>query len=275
MTLGFELGEVVGSRVTVLNSYLIESEHSIPSGSGRAKTTAFLTVVVTSQMLTVETSRSDNSKPLGMTINVKSCGKLDTPIMPAEKLFSDNFVGPVFTMLYVYRILIEQSSVSSLRNISLQSVPSVTVSQVVINVISQSEVGLNEGHVKGEKVGVRDGDMFGRRLIEGISDGNIDGSSLTTSLGESDGTTLGSSVSIRLGNCDGIDDDLIDGSGLGKAEGYAVGTLDGMELGISVEKVLGALDGTNVGCSEELSDGTSLWNNIDKDDGVLLSNLDG
>ena len=147
MTLGFELGEVVGSRVTVLNSYLIESEHSIPSGSGRAKTTAFLTVVVTSQMLTVETSRSDNSKPLGMTINVKSCGKLDTPIMPAEKLFSDNFVGPVFTMLYVYRILIEQSSVSSLRNISLQSVPSVTVSQVVINVISQSKVGLNEVHV--------------------------------------------------------------------------------------------------------------------------------
>ena len=87
-----------------------------------------------------------------MTITVKSCGELNTPIMPAKNIFSNNFVGPLFTMLYVYRVLIEQSSVSSLRNISLQSVPSVTVSQVVINVISQSEVGLNEGHVKGEKV---------------------------------------------------------------------------------------------------------------------------
>ena len=41
--------------------------------------------------------------------------------------------------------------------------------------------------------------MLGRRLIEVIGDGNIDGSSLTTSLGESDGNILGSSVSIRLG----------------------------------------------------------------------------
>ena len=71
--------------------------------------------------------------------------------------------------------------------------------------------------------------MLGRRLIEVIGDGNIDGSSLTTSLGESDGNILGSSVSIRLGNYDGIDDDLIDVSGIGKAEWYAVGTLDGME----------------------------------------------
>ena len=40
-------------------------------------------------------------------------------------------------------------------------------------------------------------------------------------------------------------------------------------------KVLGAFDGKNVGCSEVLSDGTSLWNDMGKYDGVLLINLDG
>ena len=84
-----------------------------------------------------------------MTITVKSCGELNTPIMPAKNIFSNNFVGPLFTMLYVYRVLIEQSSVSSLRNISLQFVKSITVSQLFINLISQTEVGINEGHVEG------------------------------------------------------------------------------------------------------------------------------
>ena len=49
----------------------------------------------------------------------------------------------------------------------------------------------------------------------------------------------------------------------------------GFRLGISVLKLLEAIDDTNVGCSEGLSDGTSPWNDMGKDDGVLLINLDG
>ena len=49
----------------------------------------------------------------------------------------------------------------------------------------------------------------------------------------------------------------------------------GFRLGISVKKVLGALDGKKICCSEGISDGTSPWNEMGKDDGVLLINLDG
>ena len=97
--------------------------------------------------------------------------------------------------------------------------------------------------------------MIGRRLIEGISNGNIYVYSLKNSLGESDETKLGYSVSIRLGNFDGIDDNLIDSSGLGKDEGYAVGALDGMEIGLLNRVVDGIFVGALLGGSLQISDG--------------------
>ena len=61
----------------------------------------------------------------------------------------------------------KQSSVSSRNMISLQSIPLIAETQVVVNEILQSKVGLKVGCAEGTTVGSWDGMRLGITLIEG------------------------------------------------------------------------------------------------------------